>query len=93
MKRIVLLLTQVRLAREFGLLQSPVSQMLSCKMLMSTKMVTEIGSVLCVSPTDATGGPPQDNRGSHPHQDFHGQRHAKQTHGIITMPFTRKAQR
>ncbi|SVB64268.1 uncharacterized protein METZ01_LOCUS217122 [marine metagenome] len=68
----VLLLTQVQRAPAFGLMQRPVSQMLSCKMLMSTKMAMEIGSVLCVSPTDRTGSsPPQDSRG-HPGWDFHG---------------------
>ena len=44
-------MTQAQLAGALGISQSAVSQMLSCKMLISTEMVMKIAVVLGQSPT------------------------------------------
>ena len=50
-KRIEMSMTQEQLAGVLGISQSAVSQMLSCKMLISTEMVMKIAVVLGESPT------------------------------------------
>ena len=50
-KRLEMSMTQEQLAGALGISQSAVSQMLSCKMLISTEMVMKIAVVLGQSPT------------------------------------------
>jgi len=50
-KRLEMSMTQEQLAGALGISQSAVSQMLSCKMLISTEMVMKIAVVLGESPT------------------------------------------
>jgi len=50
-KRLEMSMTQEQLAGALGISQSAVSQMLSCRMLISTEMVMKIAVVLGESPT------------------------------------------
>ncbi|MBF40437.1 MAG: hypothetical protein CL399_02515 [Acidiferrobacteraceae bacterium] len=50
-KRLEMSMTQEQLAGALGISQSAVSQMLSCRMLISTEMVMKIAVVLGQSPT------------------------------------------